>query len=120
MLIYISLALHFDTAANHKRLRLFWSAFTGMFIYEVVPAYIFPLLNGVNIFCLATQRASSKSVDVITNLFGGTDANEGLGFLSISFDWQYIGSLYMSYPLVQQGEPSWMNLRNQALMGLFL
>ncbi|CAA7257463.1 unnamed protein product [Cyclocybe aegerita] len=100
-------ALHFDTAANVKRLRLFWTAFVGMFVYEIIPAYIFPLLNGVNIVCLATQKASQKSVDIITNLFGGTDGNEGLGFLSLSFDWQYIGSGYMSLPLIQQAN-SWI------------
>lgn len=98
-------ALHFDTAANHKRLRLFWSAFTGMFIFEVFPSYIFPLLNGINIICLANQHAPSRAANVITNLFGGTNTYEGLGFLNISLDWQYIGSLYMSYPLVQQGMP---------------
>lgn len=64
-----------------------------MFFFEVIPSYIFPLLNGVNIFCLATQHVSPGAQNVITNLFGGTDGNEGLGFLSISFDWQYIGSV---------------------------
>lgn len=63
-----------------------------MFCYEVIPSYIFPLLNGVNVICLATQRVSPKAQDVITNLFGGTDGNEGLGLLSLSFDWQYITS----------------------------
>ncbi|KIM46930.1 hypothetical protein M413DRAFT_16493 [Hebeloma cylindrosporum] len=100
-------ALHFDSAANQKRVKLFWIAFSGMFCYEVLPAYIFPLLNGVNIVCLATQKASSKTVDVITNLFGGTEGNEGLGLLSFSFDWQYIGSAYMSLPLIQQAN-SWI------------
>jgi hypothetical protein len=52
-----------------------------MFVYEVIPSYIFPLLNGVNIVCLSTQHASSKSRDVITNLFGGIDGNEGLGYV---------------------------------------
>ena len=85
-------ALHFETAANSSRVKLFWTAFAGMFCYEVIPAYIFPLLNGVNIFCLASQKASSKTVDIFTNLFGGTDGNEGLGLLSLSFDWQYISS----------------------------
>lgn len=66
-----------------------------MFIWEIFPAYIFPLLNGFNIFCLASQHASQKTVDVFTNLFGGADGNEGLGLLSISFDWQYIGSRYV-------------------------
>lgn len=75
-----------------------------MFVYEVIPSYIFPLLNGINIVCLSTQHASAKSVDIITNLFGGIDGNEGLGFFSFSFDWQYITSTAMSYPLTQQGE----------------
>lgn len=94
--------MHFDSAANHKRLKLFWSAFAGMFAYEIIPSYIFPLLNAVNVVCLATQKAPSKAVDVITNLFGGGNGNEGLGLLSLSFDWQYIGSLYVLILLSSQ------------------
>ena len=89
----VAQALHFDSKANYKRLKLFWISFAGMFVYEIFPAYIFPLLNGINIFCLASQKASPRIVDIFTNLFGGTDANEGLGFFSISLDWQYIGSM---------------------------
>lgn len=63
-----------------------------MFIYEIIPAYIFPLLNGFSIFCLASQHASPNAQDVFTNIFGGADSNEGLGLFSLSFDWQYIGS----------------------------
>ncbi|KAF9446473.1 oligopeptide transporter [Macrolepiota fuliginosa MF-IS2] len=100
-------ALHFNNSENGKRVKLFWSAFAGMFIYEVLPAYIFPLLNGVSIFCLASQHAPQKVVDGFTNLFGGTDGNEGLGLLSFSFDWQYIGSTFMSLPLIQQAN-SWV------------
>ncbi|KXN87768.1 Oligopeptide transporter 6 [Leucoagaricus sp. SymC.cos] len=100
-------ALHFDTSANGKRVKLFWIAFTAMFIYEVLPAYIFPLLNGFSIFCLASQHASPKVVDLFTNLFGGAEGNEGLGLLSLSFDWQYIGSTFMSLPLIQQAN-SWI------------
>jgi hypothetical protein len=84
--------LHFNTAANYKRVRLFWIAFVAMFIYEIIPAYIFPLLNGFSIFCLASQHASPNVQDVVTNIFGGADSNEGLGLFSLSFDWQYIGS----------------------------
>jgi hypothetical protein len=63
-----------------------------MFTYEIIPAYIFPLLNGLNIFCLTSQHASPGVQDVFTNIFGGADSNEGLGFSSLSLDWQYIGS----------------------------
>ncbi|KAJ2920656.1 hypothetical protein H1R20_g16438, partial [Candolleomyces eurysporus] len=117
-------ALHFDSSANAKRVKLFWIAFAAMFVYEIIPAYIFPLLNGVSVFCLASQKAPQHIVDIFTNLFGGTDGNEGLGLLSLSFDWQYIGSAwvqvlflsplsanenirYMSLPLIQQAN-SWV------------
>ncbi|KAK0192884.1 peptide transporter MTD1 [Armillaria mellea] len=95
-------ALHFDDHANTKRIKLFWTAFTGMFIYEVIPSYMFPLLNGFSIFCLASQKASAATVDVFTNIFGGASSNEGLGLLNLSLDWQYIGSKYMCLPLIQQ------------------
>ncbi|GJE91208.1 oligopeptide transporter [Phanerochaete sordida] len=102
-------ALHHDTKGNRKRVKLFWTAFTCMFFYEVLPSYIFPLLNGVSIVCLATQHSPSNVQDVITNLFGGTDGNEGLGFFSFGFDWQYITSSYVSLPLVQQAN-SWIGI----------
>ncbi|KAL4079665.1 OPT oligopeptide transporter protein-domain-containing protein [Scleroderma citrinum] len=95
-------ALHFNNAAKYKRMKLFWMAFTGMFLWEIIPSYIFPLLNGFSVFCLASQHASPSVQSVFTNLFGGADGNEGLGLLSISFDWQYITSIFMSLPLTQQ------------------
>ena len=56
-----------------------------IFLWELVPEWIFPLLTGFSIFCLANQ----KSAD-FTRVFGGSNGNEGLGLLSICFDWQYI------------------------------
>ncbi|KAL0058232.1 hypothetical protein AAF712_015099 [Marasmius tenuissimus] len=100
-------ALHFDTTGNEKRKKLFWGAFGGMFLWEIVPAYMFPLLNGFSVFCLASQKASRRVRDAFTNVFGGAEGNEGLGLLSISLDWQYIGSTYMSLPLIQQAN-SWI------------
>ncbi|KAF2096568.1 OPT superfamily oligopeptide transporter [Rhizodiscina lignyota] len=89
-------SLHKDKAATKKRLRLFYIVFFVLFFWEVVPEYIFPVLEGVSIFCLAHQDSL-----VFTNLFGGASGNEGLGFLSVCFDWQYIASLGspMWYPL---------------------
>ena len=63
----------------------------------------FPVLNGISIPCLASQGAGDSVRKTFTNIFGGSVANEGLGLLSLSFDWQYLGSYYMSLPLVQQG-----------------
>ncbi|KAH9071577.1 OPT oligopeptide transporter protein-domain-containing protein [Lactarius deliciosus] len=102
-------ALHFDNDSNYKRVRLFWIAFAVMFVYEIIPSYIFPLLNGFSIFCLASQHASPRVQNVFTNIFGGADGNEGLGLFSLSFDWQYIGSAYMSLPLIQQAN-SWIGV----------
>ena len=96
-------ALHFNRHDNTKRVRLFWIGFAVMFAYEVIPAYIFPLLNSVSIFCLSSQHASTATRNIFTNIFGGGNANEGLGLLNFSFDWQYLGSHYMALPLTQQG-----------------
>jgi hypothetical protein len=61
--------------------------------------YIFPVLIGVSVFCLAHQDSL-----VFTNLFGGAQGNEGMGFLSISFDWNYIAGF---------GSPLWLPLQTQ-------
>ena len=46
---------------------------------------MFPLLTGLSIFCLANPNSQD-----FTRIFGGSNGNEGLGLLSICFDWQYI------------------------------
>jgi OPT oligopeptide transporter protein len=56
-----------------------------------------PVLTGVSIFCLANRNSL-----VFTNLFGGSQGNEGLGFLSFCFDWQYVAGT---------GSPLWMPLQ---------
>ncbi|KAL2703087.1 hypothetical protein AAEP93_007385 [Penicillium crustosum] len=38
----------------------------------------------------ASQKAAGKKGAILTNLFGGATANEGLGLFSLSFDWQYV------------------------------
>jgi hypothetical protein len=54
-------------------------------VWELFPQWIFPLLTGFSIFCLANQNSPD-----FTRVFGGSNANEGLGLFSICFDWQYI------------------------------
>ena len=97
-------ALFKDASGVQKKLRLFWIAFgwfvlsvkapeftlvaddwTSIFVWELFPEWIFPLLTGFSIFCLANQRSPD-----FTRIFGGSNGNEGLGLLSICFDWQYI------------------------------
>ncbi|KAF4614385.1 hypothetical protein G7Y89_g15352 [Cudoniella acicularis] len=88
--------LHRDKSETRFRLKVFWIVFGIIFVWEIIPEWIFPLLQGLSIFCLAKQNNL-----LWTNLFGGSSGNEGLGFLSISFDWQYIASL---------GSPMWVPL----------
>jgi hypothetical protein len=82
--------LHWQDLKSSKPLRYFWFAFTGMFCYEFLPAYIWPWLNSVSIPCLASMHATGSTAAVLTNLFGGSVNNEGLGLFSLSFDWQYV------------------------------
>ncbi|KAI8968690.1 OPT oligopeptide transporter protein-domain-containing protein [Trametes punicea] len=93
-------ALHFDTASNHKRLKVFWTAFTAVCLGGLA-LYIFPLLNGINVICLATQHVPSGAQDS-------------------SLDWQYITSTFMSYPLIQQAN-SWIGYAvcYIAIMGIY-
>jgi hypothetical protein len=55
----------------------------SIFFWELFPEWIFPLLTGLSIFCLAAPNNAA-----VSQVFGGTNGNEGLGLLSICFDWQ--------------------------------
>ncbi|KAK3654286.1 hypothetical protein LTR22_010762 [Elasticomyces elasticus] len=88
--------LHRDKVETKRRLKVFYIVFGLAFVWEVFPEYIFTVLTGVSIFCLADQHNL-----VFTNLFGGAGGNEGLGMLSVCFDWNYIAGLWspLWYPL---------------------
>ncbi|KAI0472704.1 OPT oligopeptide transporter [Xylariaceae sp. FL0804] len=94
--------LHWQQVKNSKPLRWFWYAFTGMFAYEWLPAYVWPWLNSISIPCLAAMNATGNTASTLTNLFGGSLNNEGLGLFNFSFDWQYITSFNTSLPLKLQ------------------
>ncbi|MCJ1378457.1 hypothetical protein MMC17_001556 [Xylographa soralifera] len=99
--------LHRDKQETKIRLKVFYAIFAFMFVWETMPEYIFPVLTGVSVFCLAKQNSL-----VFTNLFGGSQNNEGLGLLSICFDWQYIAGL---------GSPLWVPLQTltNSMIGYF-
>lgn len=82
--------LHWQNLKGSKPLRIFWYAFASMFCWEWLPAYMFPFLNSVSIPCLASMHATGNMASILTNLFGGSLNNEGLGLFSLSFDWQYV------------------------------
>ncbi|KAN0076946.1 OPT oligopeptide transporter domain containing protein [Tylopilus felleus] len=76
-----------DGPTARRRIKVFYLVFGVIFIWELFPEWIFPLLTGLSIFCLAAPNNAA-----VTQVFGGTNGNEGLGLLSICFDWQYIRS----------------------------
>ncbi|CAN6674759.1 oligopeptide transporter 1 [Trichomonascus vanleenenianus] len=90
-------ALHNDKGNNKRRLKLFYLCFGCMFLWEIVPEWMFELLIGFSIPCLAASNSS-----VVSNIFGGTNGNEGLGLLSFCFDWNYIAGTGnpMTIPIV--------------------
>lgn len=79
--------LHRDKSEMRKKFNFFWIIFGLVTVWELFPQYVMPVLTGVSFFCLANRESL-----VFTNIFGGTSGNEGLGLLSFSFDWQYIGT----------------------------
>ena len=83
--------LHWQEVKSSKPLRWFWYSFAAMSVYQVLPAYIWPWLNSISIPCLAAMHATGEKAAILTNLFGGSLNNEGLGWFSISLDWQYVG-----------------------------
>lgn len=78
-----------------KKFNFFWIIFGIVAVWELLPQYVMPILTGVSVFCF-TKRNSL----VFTNIFGGTSGNEGLGLLSLCFDWQYITTSSLFLPLV--------------------
>lgn len=90
-------ALHSDKKGNKKKLQYFYYSFLAMFLWEIVPEWMFPMLIGFSIPCLAAPKSAW-----VSRLFGGANGNEGLGLLGICFDWNYIASTGnpMAIPLV--------------------
>ena len=80
-------ALYGEKSQVKKKLAVFYVGFLVLFFYEIIPQWIMPALVGVSFFCLAKRDSL-----LFTNLFGGSNGNEGLGILELSFDWQYISN----------------------------
>ncbi|KAG2111691.1 OPT oligopeptide transporter protein-domain-containing protein [Suillus discolor] len=80
-------AFYRDGIAARRRLKVFYCVFTAVFIWEILPEWIFPLLTGLSILCLVAPGNAT-----VSRVFGGSNGNEGLGLLSLCFDWQYISS----------------------------
>jgi hypothetical protein len=104
-------AMHWNNFFQSKPVRLFWILFGVIAAYQTLPTYIFPWLSAVSIPCLAAMASTGKTGQTLTNLFGGSMPNEGLGLLSISLSWTSIGSGSISMPL---------KLQSNMLIGILL
>lgn len=80
--------LHHEARGN--RVRNFSLCFVATCIWEPVAAYIAPWLNGVSIPCIASMNAPMRIRKHIARIFGGASANQGMAYLSFSFDPQYV------------------------------
>lgn len=87
-------ALHHDKEQNKTRLKIFYWCLGVMTAYTVLPEYALKWFIGVSIPCLAAPNSA-----IVSRLFGGSSGNEGLGFLSLCLDWNYIGAP-MTQPIV--------------------
>ncbi|GBE87677.1 predicted protein [Sparassis crispa] len=92
-------SLHFSGSLNHKRRKYFWLVFAGIFFWEWIPQYPFPLLTAISVVCLIDNGHHA----FIRNLFGGGSSNEGIGLLSFSTSWT----------LITQGSPLVWPLQTQ-------
>ncbi|GAA5807762.1 hypothetical protein MFLAVUS_001139 [Mucor flavus] len=97
----ISLLKTFNTdAAEAKwRTKFFFIIFGAIFVYEFIPQYMFPMIGGISVVCLAKNDSPW-----VQRLFGGLGTNEGLGMFQFSFDWNLLSYLT---PLVI---PLWIQL----------
>ncbi|SGY16252.1 BQ5605_C012g06822 [Microbotryum silenes-dioicae] len=83
-----------DLRSQRRRYKFFWIVFACIFVWEWFPEIIAPTVTGISIFCPPTHRGSlvDRTNPDFTRIFGGTNANEGLGLFSIGFDWLQITS----------------------------
>lgn len=50
--------LHRKKSDTKPQLKIFYWAFCIIFVWEVMPEYIMPILTAVNVFCLAKRNSS--------------------------------------------------------------
>ena len=74
-----------------SRYRFFWIAFGAIFLYSWIPQYIAPSLQIVSVLCLLSPASNS-----VSQLLGS--AKRGVGLLSLTFDWIYLGQAMIITP----------------------
>jgi hypothetical protein len=67
---------------------VFFCALIGMFLWEFLPQYIFPMLSSMAFLCWVAPN------NPVMNFVGS--GLGGMGFLNLSFDWANVGTPPMS------------------------
>ncbi|KAJ3007824.1 hypothetical protein HKX48_008912 [Thoreauomyces humboldtii] len=85
-------ALAAEGASKYKlsRYTAFWIVSIAFFAYEWLPLYIFPALQTISLLCWFSPNKVVKA-------FGS--ASTGMGYLTISLDWTYFSSTWLTTPL---------------------
>ncbi|KAJ3023658.1 hypothetical protein HKX48_001882 [Thoreauomyces humboldtii] len=76
------------------RYTFFWIFATCWCLYEWVPLYLFSALQAVSLLCWFTKNNAVKQI---------ASSNYGLGYLTFTFDWQYV----LTYPMTT---PFWVTV----------
>jgi hypothetical protein len=87
-----------DVSARYRvsRFAFFWAAFFSMFVWSFIPQLFAPTLSTVSLLCLITSNRTAR-------FLGSAGPNEGMGLLSITFDWSLLSSYQpLTYPFWAQ------------------
>ncbi|KAH9816859.1 putative oligopeptide transporter [Melampsora americana] len=77
-----------SSPSNRGKLSFFKKVFGVMTIYEAIPEWLAPALQAISPWCLTLPQ-----VPVVTQIFGGSIPDEGLGLFAASLDWVLVGKL---------------------------
>ncbi|KND01270.1 OPT family small oligopeptide transporter [Spizellomyces punctatus DAOM BR117] len=80
-----------SAASKYKlsRYTFFWIVAACVFAYQWLPLYMFTALQSVSLLCFFSKNMLVKQLG---------SANRGLGFLTFTFDWEYITSTWLTTP----------------------
>ena len=107
----VRMARMIERWASMSRFKFFWVVCAIMAIYQFLPSLFAPMLSAVSLLCYFGTKNGRNGGSVNWLKVLGS-AQEGLGFLSFSFDWSVVGN---SKPITT---PVWA-LLNQIIGGLY-
>ncbi|KAI8842549.1 OPT oligopeptide transporter protein-domain-containing protein [Chytridium lagenaria] len=77
-----------DEVYRTSRYKFFWIVAGITMLWQFVPGYFAPIFTAISVLCYVAPSTSNPQ---LTRMLGS--ANQGFGLLSLSFDWNVIGTL---------------------------